>query len=61
MADFRLDRTAFSHQSIDAESKTKVFPDATYAERLRIAYYLNSVAYGYVNGVAPKMDKTCFS
>lgn len=60
MSSFKLDRTAFRHQSIDQENKTKIFRDASFKERLQIAYYLNTVAYGFANGQFPPMDKACF-
>ena len=59
--DFKLDRTAFKIQSHEEEEASKVFLSNTPSERLEIAAYLISVAYGYCGQEAPKMDKTVFS
>lgn len=59
--DFKLDRTSFKIQSHEEEEASKVFLDKTPRERLEIAAYLISVAYGYCGKEAPKMDKTAFS
>jgi len=55
-----MDRTAFRHQSFKEEEASKVFLNANYQERLRIAYYLISIAYGFAGKPFPKMDKTAF-
>jgi hypothetical protein len=58
----RLDRTAFfagTHEQV-AEYYAKNQPN-TMEERLKAAYYLNSVAYGFDLNNPPKMDKTAFS
>ncbi len=61
MSSYKMDRTAFKHQSFGEEEKTKVFKHLPTEERLRIANYLISVAYGFVGKPFPKMDKTAFS
>ena len=60
---FKLDRTAFkAHTTTEA---TKMHADyyriISWQERLRIADYLNSIAFNYPVGSPPKMDKTKFS
>jgi hypothetical protein len=58
----RLDRTAFKAQTAaDAvSSQAAYYKNLTWQERLRIANYLNSVAYNYPENEPPKMDKTAF-
>lgn len=59
---FKLDRTAFkAHTATEA---TKMHADyyrsISWQERLRIADYLNSIAFNYPAGSPPKMDRTKF-
>ncbi|WP_295721870.1 hypothetical protein [Mucilaginibacter sp.] len=62
MSDFRLDRTAFKAQTAkEAADQTAYYKQLTWQERLRIANYLNSVAYNYPENNPPRMDKTVFS
>ena len=59
---FRLDRTAFhagTHE--EAEAYHRQQQPATMAERLRMAMYLNSVAYNFDLNNPPRMDRTAFS
>jgi hypothetical protein len=62
MSSYRLDRTAFKVQTAEEASKS----DAAYyrtlspQERLRIANYLNSIAYNYPENDPPRLDKTVF-
>ncbi|MGZ3755346.1 MAG: hypothetical protein ACXVAY_11765 [Mucilaginibacter sp.] len=62
MSNYRLDRTAFKARTAEEASKThrEFYKTLTWQERLRIANYLNSVAYNYPEGEPPKMDKTVF-
>ena len=39
----------------------RYFRTLTWQDRLRIANYLNSIAYNYSEDNPPKMDKTAFS
>lgn len=61
MANYRIDKTAFKHQSFEEEERSKVFQKVAYTEQLRTATYLISIAYGFVGKPFPKMDKTAFS
>jgi len=59
MTEFKLDRNIFqmgSHQKPDVVDWKK----KSYAERLNIAAYLNSVAYNYPMHSPPKLDRTTF-
>jgi hypothetical protein len=62
MSAFKLDRTAFKAQTAkEAADHATYYKSLTWQERLRIANYLNSVAYNYPENEPPKMDKTAFS
>ncbi|HEY0109771.1 MAG TPA: hypothetical protein VGB67_09100 [Fibrella sp.] len=59
---YRLDRTAFhagTHEQ--TEQYHAASQPVTYAERLRVAAYLNSVAYRYDLENPPRLDRTAFS
>ncbi len=61
MSDFRLDRTAFRAQSVtEAADHSEYYKQKSWQERLRIAAYLNSVAFNYPMDNPPRMDKTKF-
>lgn len=59
---FKLDRTAFkAHTAAEAtKMHTEHYRSVSWQERLRIADYLNSIAYNYTTGSPPKMDRTKF-
>jgi len=62
MSDFKLDRTAFKAQTVtEAADHAGYYKHLTWQERLRIANYLNSIAYNYPENEPPRMDKTVFS
>jgi hypothetical protein len=63
MSSYRLDRTAFKAQTAEeaVKSQAEYYRSLTWQERLRVANYLNSVAYNYPENDPPKMDKTAFS
>lgn len=62
MSSYRLDRTAFKAQTAtEAADHAAYYHSLTWQERLRIANYLNSIAYNYPENEPPKMDKTVFS
>lgn len=59
---YKLDRTAFKMQKTEEEgleySYWKTQPNE---DRLRVANYLNSLAFNFDINNPPKMDKTVFS
>ncbi|MDB5002188.1 MAG: hypothetical protein JWQ34_413 [Mucilaginibacter sp.] len=63
MSSYRLDRTVFKAQTADeaTASQAAYYRSLTWQERLRIANYLNSIAYNYPENEPPRMDKTVFS
>lgn len=63
MSFYRLDRNSFKAQTAADAPKTQAayYKTLTWQERLRIANYLNSIAYGYPEDNPPKLDKTAFS
>ena len=62
MGSYRLDRTAFKAQTAEeaVKSEAAYYKTLTWQERLRIANYLNSVAYNYPENDPPKVDRTVF-
>lgn len=59
---FRLDRTHSEVLSFEeADRQINDHSDLDWKERFRLHQYLNSIAYGYVDGEPPKMDKSIFS
>jgi hypothetical protein len=62
MGSYRLDRTAFKAQTAEEATKSQVeyYRSLTWQERMRIANYLNSIAYNYPENEPPRMDKTFF-
>jgi len=59
---YRLDRTAFKMQTAqEASNHAAYYRSLTWQERLRIANYLNGIAYNYPENEPPRMDKTVFS
>lgn len=59
---YKLDRTAFKAQTFkEAEtSHAAYYKTLTWQERLRIALYLNSIAFNFPLNNPPRMDKTAF-
>ena len=58
---FKFDRTAFKAMTADeADKEMQNTKHLTVAERLRVAMYLNSIAYNFPIDSPPKMDKTVF-
>lgn len=61
MSAYKLDRTAFKAQTVsEAAAHSSYYKNKSWQERLRIAAYLNSVAFNYPLENPPKMDKTKF-
>ena len=62
MSLFRLDRTAFkAHTRKEAASHAEIYKNLSWQDRLKIAAYLNSVAYNFDLNNPPRMDRTKFS
>lgn len=59
---YKLDRTAFKAHTATEATKMHAahYQTISWQERLRIADYLNSIAYNYPTGSPPKMDRTKF-
>ena len=59
---FRLDRTAFhAGTHAQAEAYHREQEPETLAGRLRVAMYLNSVAFNFDLNNPPRLDRTAFS
>ncbi|RDC57133.1 hypothetical protein DU508_08050 [Pedobacter chinensis] len=60
---YRLDRTAFKAQTAEEASKShaEFYKKLSWQERLKIANYLNSIAFNFPEDNPPKMDRTKFS
>ena len=60
---FKLDRTAFKAHTANEATKMHVehYSSVSWQERLRIANYLNSIAYNHPVNSPPKMDRTKFA
>jgi len=58
-----MDKTAFKAQTAAEASASHgvYYRSLTWKDRLRIAGYLNSIAYNFPAGLPPKMDKNAFS
>lgn len=57
----KLNRTAFKAQStVQASKHFEYYKNLSWKERLRIAGYLNSVAFNYDPNNPPKMNKQAF-
>lgn len=61
MSAFRLNRLAFKAQTAEeAANHSAYYRTLSWQERLKIAAYLNSVAYNYSEDESPKLDRTKF-
>jgi len=59
---YKLDRNAFSMHSLESKEPASAYwKNKTPEERLRAAFYLNSVAYNFNISDPPKMNRTVFS
>jgi hypothetical protein len=62
MATYRLDRTAFkAHTVNEAADHASFYKKLDFIERLKVAAYLNSIAFNYSEDCPPKLDRTAFS
>ena len=61
MTRYRMDRSSFkAHSAADAADHASYYKKLSWQERLRIAMYLNSIAYNYPVDNPPRMDKSKF-
>lgn len=61
MAAFRLNRSAFKAQTAEeAADHSNYYKNLSWQERLRVAAYLNSIAFNYPENNPPKLDRTIF-
>lgn len=61
MSDYKLDRTKFKAQTAaEAANHASFYQKISWQERLKIANYLNSIAYNYPESTPPKLDRTKF-
>lgn len=59
---FTLDRTAFkAHTLKEAANHADEYKKLSWQERLKVAAYLNSVAYNFDLNNPPRLDRTKFS
>lgn len=62
MASYRLDRTKFKAQTAAAAADhASFYKKLTWQERLRAAFYLNSVAFNYPENEPQRLDRTKFN
>jgi hypothetical protein len=63
MCAYKLDRTAFKAQTVTEASNSHAayYKTLTWQERLRIAQYLNSIAFNFSLEDPPKVDRTKFN
>jgi hypothetical protein len=61
MSSYRLDRSAFKAQTAaEASNHASYYKKLSWQERLRVANYLNSIAYNYPENTPPRLDRTAF-
>ena len=59
---YKLDRTSFKHQTLsEASSNYYYWKNMSYEERLRAAYYLNSIAYNLDIDNPARLDRTIYN
>ena len=59
---YRLDKTAFRAMTVqEADDYMRDYRKYNWKERLKISYYLTSLAYCFDINNPPKMDKTVFT
>ena len=62
MDSFKLDRIAFKAQTMkEASNHALEYQKLSWQDRLKVAAYLNSVAYNFDINNPPRMDRTKFS
>lgn len=61
MQPYKLDRNSFkAHTFSDADNHSVFYKDLSVVERLKIANYLNSIAFNFNAENPPRMDKNVF-
>lgn len=61
MEDYRMDRGQFQILTLqEADEEWNDHSQLDWKQRLRLALYLNSIAYGYAGQEMPVMDRTVF-
>jgi hypothetical protein len=61
MSAFRLNRFAFKAQTAEeAANHSRYYKSLSWQERLKVAAYLNSIAFKYPENKPPKLDRTIF-
>lgn len=61
MASYPLDRTKFKAQTVEEAANHAVYyKKLSWQERLKIANYLNSIAYNFPEDTPPRLDRTKF-
>jgi hypothetical protein len=60
---YRLDRTTFKGHTAEEATKShaQYYQTLSWQERLRVANYLNSIAFNYPQSNPPRLDRTKFS
>ncbi len=59
---YRLDKTAFQAMTVqEADDYMRDYRKSNWKERLKISFYLTSLAYGFDINNPPKMNKTVFN
>ena len=59
---YRLDKTTFQAMSVEeADDYMRDYRSYSWKERLKVSFYLTSLAYGFDINHPPAMDKTIFS
>jgi hypothetical protein len=58
---YRLDKTSFQAMTVEeADNYMRYYRNYSWKERLRISFYLTSLAYQFDINNPPRMDKTVF-
>jgi hypothetical protein len=61
MSAFRLNRAVFRAQTAEeAANHSSYYRRLSWQERLKVAAYLNSIAFNYPESNPPKLDKNIF-
>ena len=62
MSEFKFDRTKFKAQSaVEAANHKQYYQNLTWQQRLKVANYLNSIAYNYPENNPPRVNKMAYN